>query len=72
MWGKYRTRKHSRTNGDDDDDDDHADVMVMLVMMMMMMMQPRPQGLSLKKWVGREKVLASPGHVHPKILGIVN
>ena len=26
--------------------------------------QPRPQGFSLKKWVGREKTLASAGHVH--------
>ena len=25
--------------------------------------QPRPQGFSLKKWAGREKVLASAGHV---------
>ena len=25
--------------------------------------QPRPQGFSLK-WVGREKALASAGHVH--------
>ena len=28
------------------------------------MLQPRPQGFSLKKWVGREKALASAGHVH--------
>ena len=39
--------------------------------------QPRPQGFSLKKWVwvGREKALASAGHVslvHPKILGVIN
>ena len=27
--------------------------------------QPRPQGLSLKNWVGREKALASAGHVSP-------
>ena len=27
-------------------------------------LQPRPQGFSLKKWVGREKALASAGHVH--------
>ena len=27
-------------------------------------MQPRPQGFSLKKWVGREKALASAGHVY--------
>ena len=27
--------------------------------------QPRPQGFSLKKWVGREKALASAGHVSP-------
>ena len=26
--------------------------------------QPRLQGFSLKKWVGREKALASAGHVH--------
>ena len=26
-------------------------------------LQPRPQGFSLKKWVGREKALASAGHV---------
>ena len=26
--------------------------------------QPRPQGFSLKKWVGREKALASAGHVY--------
>ena len=26
--------------------------------------QPRPQGFSQKKWVGREKALASAGHVH--------
>ena len=26
--------------------------------------QPRPQGFSLKKWVGREKAPASAGHVH--------
>ena len=26
--------------------------------------QPRPKGFSLKKWVGREKALASAGHVH--------
>ena len=26
-------------------------------------MQPRPQGFSPKKWVGREKALASAGHV---------
>ena len=25
--------------------------------------QPRPQGFSLKKWVGRENALASAGHV---------
>ena len=24
--------------------------------------QPRPQGFFLKKWVGREKALASAGH----------
>ena len=38
-------------------------------------MQPRPQGFSLKKWVGREKALASAGHVsilHPEILGVIN
>ena len=28
------------------------------------MIQPRPQGFSLKKWVGREKALASAGHVY--------
>ena len=28
--------------------------------------QPRPQGSSLKKWVGREKALASAGHVSPR------
>ena len=28
--------------------------------------QPRPQGFSLKKWVGREKALASAGHVTPR------
>ena len=27
-------------------------------------MQPRSQGFSLKKWVGREKALASAGHVY--------
>ena len=27
--------------------------------------QPRPQGFSLK-WVGREKALASAGHVHSR------
>ena len=26
--------------------------------------QPRPQGFSLKKWIGREKALASAGHVY--------
>ena len=26
--------------------------------------QPRPQGFSLKKWVGREKALASAGHMY--------
>ena len=26
--------------------------------------QPRPQGFSLNKWVGREKALASAGHVY--------
>ena len=26
--------------------------------------QPSPQGFSLKKWVGREKALASVGHVY--------
>ena len=26
--------------------------------------QPRPQDFSLKKWVGREKALASAGHVY--------
>ena len=26
--------------------------------------QPRPQGFSLKKWLGREKSLASAGHVY--------
>ena len=26
--------------------------------------QPRPQGFSLKKWVRREKALASAGHVY--------
>ena len=31
-------------------------------------MQPRPQGVSLKKWVGREKTLASAGHVSPRTL----
>ena len=28
--------------------------------------QPRPQGFSLKKWVWREKALASAGHVSPR------
>ena len=28
--------------------------------------QPRPQGLSLKKWMGREKALASAGYVSPR------
>ena len=28
-------------------------VMMMMMMMMMMIVQPRPQGFSLKKWVGR-------------------
>ena len=28
--------------------------------------QPRPQGFSLKKWVGRELALASAGHVSPR------
>ena len=31
---------------------------------MLVISQPRPQGFSLKKWVGREKALASAGHVH--------
>ena len=26
--------------------------------------QSRPEGFSLKKWEGREKALASAGHVH--------
>ena len=26
--------------------------------------QPRPQGFSVKKWVGREKALGSAGHVY--------
>ena len=30
----------------------------------MLWLQPRPQGFSLKKWVGREKALASTGHVY--------
>ena len=29
-----------------------------------MLAQPRPQGFSLKKWVGPEKALASAGHVY--------
>ena len=29
-------------------------------------LQPRPHGFSLKKWVGREKALASAGHVSPR------
>ena len=29
-------------------------------------LQPRPQGFSLKKWVGWEKALASAGHVSPR------
>ena len=29
-------------------------------------MQPRPQGFSLKKWVGPKKALASAGHVSPR------
>ena len=28
--------------------------------------QPRPQGFPLKKWVGRQKALASAGHVSPR------
>ena len=28
--------------------------------------QPRPQGFSLKKWVGQEKALASAGQVSPR------
>ena len=32
------------------------------------MWQARPKGFSLKKWVGREKALASPGHVHSLII----
>ena len=28
--------------------------------------QPRPQGFSVKKWVGREKALVSAGHVSPR------
>ena len=28
--------------------------------------QPRPQGFPLKKWVGREKALASAGHMSPR------
>ena len=28
--------------------------------------QSRPQGFSLKKWVGREKALASADHVSPR------
>ena len=28
--------------------------------------QTRPLGLSLKNWVGREKALASAGHVSPR------
>ena len=28
--------------------------------------QPRPQGFSLKKWVGPEKAVASAGHVSPR------
>ena len=31
---------------------------------MLVISQPRPQVFSLKKWVGREKALASAGHVH--------
>ena len=29
-------------------------------------LQPRPQGFSLKKWVGQSKALASAGHVSPR------
>ena len=28
--------------------------------------QRRPRGFSLKKWVGRERALASAGHVSPR------
>ena len=37
--------------------------------------QPRSQGLFPGLWVGREKALASAGHVfflHPEILGVIN
>ena len=31
---------------------------------LLLISQPRPQVFSLKKWVGREKAMASAGHVH--------
>ena len=39
--------------------------------------QPRPQSFSLKKWVGREKALASAGHVYSlnipeKLIKLIN
>ena len=37
--------------------------------------QPRSQGLFPGLWAGREKALASAGHVsilHPEILGVIN
>ena len=31
---------------------------------LLLISQPRPQVFSLKKWVGREKAMASAGHVY--------
>ena len=36
---------------------------IFFLLTMKVLFQPRPQGFSLK-WVGREKALASAGHVH--------
>ena len=35
-----------------------------IFIIIIIIIQPRPQDFSLKKWVGREKALASAGHVH--------
>ena len=42
----------------------NAKISYILVLFLFTLNQPRPQGFSLKKWAGREKALASAGHVY--------
>ena len=70
----YNIEQNNKMNNEDPESF-HLDENVVINLLRAKSKQPRSQGLFPGLRVGREKVLASAGHLfilHPEILGVIN